>query len=80
MKRDKEQDQINHKNILAPKPDGQCKDLPDTGGTTMWSEQDAVCPNSTEHPITGSTTRLYCSDCGIWWWREYKHEHHLTER
>lgn len=50
-------------------PDGKLKDLPDTGGTTMWNEKLIFCPNNVFHQITGSTRKLYCPECGVYWKR-----------
>jgi len=51
-------------------PNGKLKDLPDNGGTTMWVETLTFCPNNVFHMVTGSTRRIYCSECKVWWWRK----------
>jgi len=50
------------------KPDGKTKDLPE-GATSMWVESELECPEC-EAPLVGSTRRVYCYECGIYWDRE----------
>ncbi len=60
---------MKEKKLLALMPDGITKDLPDNGGTTMWAEN-ATCPKSDSHETSGSSSKIYCYECGVWWWRE----------
>jgi len=48
------------------KPDGKTKDLP---ATTMWFEPYIECPECGV-PLVGSTRRVYCYECGIYWDRK----------
>lgn len=54
---------------LPYEPDGLTKDL-DGSATTMWFETDKECPRSRIHALSGSTSRIYCYTCKVWWWRE----------
>lgn len=45
---------------------GRCHDLP-SHATTMWVERNKHCPHDPKHVITGSTRRMYCNKCGIYW-------------
>lgn len=53
---------------LPKKYDGKVKHLPESV-TTMWEEKTLRCPNYASHKITGSSDKVYCYDCGIWWKR-----------
>ena len=55
---------------LPTESSGKNDNLP-LGGTTMWFEPEYECPHDNSHSITGSTLRIYCSECGIYWNRDY---------
>ena len=55
---------------LLTNPDGKFVDLPDT----TWDEIDYLCYENPDHNITGTTKRLYCAECGVWWWRKWEYE------
>lgn len=54
--------------LTLGEPDGKCSDLPE-GATTMWDEKLMFCPNNVFHKITGSTRKVYCAECNVWWKR-----------
>jgi len=51
---------------LPDRPTGHTDNL-DGLVTTMWNEHEYKCPVSCNHTITGSTRRMYCAVCGIYW-------------
>ncbi len=52
--------------MKLPKPSGNVKDL-DYSTTTMWEEKELHCNKKSFHKISGSTRRVYCYDCGVYW-------------
>ena len=56
-------------NKILDNPDGRTSDLDDSE-TTMWGEVKHTCYENPDHEIIGSTNRLFCYECGTWWWRE----------
>ena len=51
---------------LPKKPIGKISDLP-FAITTMWYEGGLICPHDDSHKLTGSTRKVYCYECGVWW-------------
>ena len=47
-------------------PDGFTKDLPDTGGTTMWTS-DKECPIDCDHDMAETGRMIFCVQCCCYW-------------
>ena len=56
------------RNMNKP-PDGKTSTLPPMV-TTMWMENKLTCPKDETHPLTGSTRRIYCDECDVYWNRD----------
>lgn len=54
---------------LSKEGDGEIVAI-DGSGTTMWQENTINCPNNKDHELTGSSRKIYCHECGIFWVRK----------
>jgi len=59
---------VQRNGILPKESSGRLNDLPEHI-TTMWPEMKLKCPNDKHHNIKGSSRKIYCHSCGIWWAR-----------